>query len=101
MAILASNCYRLSAVGYRLLAAGCPFFRATPVYSPPKGRSPIATCYTDPLVGAWRSPVAHRYGVPVVGGSNPLAPTLSPRQARATRGRFIVLCDIHGDASPC
>ncbi len=25
--------------------------------------------------GAWRSPVAHRYGVPVVGGSNPLAPT--------------------------
>ncbi len=26
-------------------------------------------------IGAWRSPVAHRYGVPVVGGSNPLAPT--------------------------
>jgi hypothetical protein len=37
----------------------------------------------------------------VVGGSNPLAPTLSPRQARATRGRFIVLSDIYGDASPC
>ena len=25
--------------------------------------------------GVWRSPVAHRYGVPVVGGSNPLTPT--------------------------
>ena len=31
-------------------------------------------CYTRGN-GAWRSPVAHRYGVPVVGGSNPLAPT--------------------------
>src|SRR3712207_5060859 len=54
-----------------------------------KSRQPVATCYTEALVGAWRSPVAHRYGVPVVGGSNPLAPTLSPRQARATRGRFV------------
>src|SRR5215203_3265925 len=53
-------------------------------------------CYTDALVGAWRSPVAHRYGVPVVGGSNPLAPTLSPRQARATRGRCVVISGFHG-----
>ena len=29
----------------------------------------------EPDFGVWRSPVAHRYGVPVVGGSNPLAPT--------------------------
>src|ERR671921_1286973 len=64
-----------------------------------KSRYLIATCYTDALVGAWRSPVAHRYGVPVVGGSNPLAPTLSPRQARATRGRFVVLSDFHDDGS--
>src|SRR5687767_109131 len=28
-----------------------------------------AACYNIRSVGAWRSPVAHRYGVPVVGGS--------------------------------
>src|ERR671911_690453 len=92
------------AVGERLLVAGVP----TPLQStahqpaarrPAARRSPIATCYTDALVGAWRSPVAHRYGVPVVGGSNPLAPTLSPRQARVTRGRFVVLSDFHDDGS--
>ena len=27
-------------------------------------------------IGAWRSLVAHRNGVAVVGGSNPLAPTI-------------------------
>src|SRR5918993_3914722 len=79
------------AVGDRLLVAGVPTPLQSTAHQPAARRSPIATCYTDALVGAWRSPVAHRYGVPVVGGSNPLAPTLSPRQARATRGQLVVL----------
>ena len=36
-------------------------------------------------LGAWRSPVAHRYGVPEVGGSNPLAPTVL--RSRVCKGR--------------
>src|SRR5215204_3101489 len=91
----------LSAISCWLSATGCwlPVFPCHSSLQPSKRPIADRTCYTDPLVGAWRSPVAHRYGVPVVGGSNPLAPTLSPRQARATRGRFVVLSDFHDGGS--
>ena len=38
-------------------------------------RQVLYTLYGKADDGAWRSPVAHRSGGPVVGGSNPLAPT--------------------------
>ena len=44
--------------------------------------------------GVWRSPVAHLYGVQVVGGSNPLTPTDNKARGDAVKPLLALLYTI-------